>query len=76
MAESTPLTGDMLTRVRTSNWLFPKLKVVDLTLWGRRFDNDSKMTHRPGWVKSESSGAQLRKPTNRSSSCLGMQIVD
>jgi hypothetical protein len=29
-------------------------KVVDVTPWGRRIDNDSKMTHWPVWIKSAS----------------------
>lgn len=41
-------------------------KVVDLTPWGCRLDNDSKMAHWPAWMKSASPARDPATQTDKS----------
>jgi hypothetical protein len=55
MAKSIAVDGRYAYTGQDIELALLETKVVDLTPWGRRLDNnDSKMTHWPGWMKSAS----------------------
>jgi hypothetical protein len=54
MAKSIAVDGRYAYTGQDIELALLETKVVDLTPWGRRLDNDGKMTHWPGWMKSAS----------------------
>src|SRR3954469_17962833 len=65
MVESIAVDGRYAYTGRDIKLALLETKVVDLTPWGRRLDNDGKMTHWPSWMKSASPARDAAMHTDK-----------